>query len=66
MKASSRPLIKVMTAVNKIKAGSESESIPSVHPCNSNMPAEPATCSIRLLCYFSPEYCLYNGNGSPD
>ena len=44
MMASSRPLIKVMTPVNKVKAGSESESIPSADPCNSHMPAEPATC----------------------
>ena len=32
------PITKVMTAINKDKSGSESGSIPSVHPCNSSMP----------------------------
>ena len=34
------PITKVMTAINKDKSGSESGSIPSVHPCNSSMPTD--------------------------
>ena len=32
------PITKAMTAINKDKSGSESGSIPIVHPCNSSMP----------------------------
>ena len=34
------PTTEAMTAINKDKSGSESGSIPIVHPCNSSMPAK--------------------------